>query len=132
MEVYDLVKELSKHPKQEIELALTLLMEQGKIDFLSVNKAYVTLLETIREDQKDKLSEANALVLYPFLKRKLVKSQEEDKTKGKSHYRYTQEALYWLNKSQMFNMKETNEKFNYDEEYGKSQCVYERNKLKRW
>ena len=132
MDIYEVIEELSKHPKQEIEFALTTTMLQGKIDFLSVNKAYVECLEQIREDQADQLREANGLILLPFIKRKLVKSSEEDKTKGKSHYRYTQEALYWLNKSRMFNMKDTNEKFNYDEEYGKSQCVYERDKLKRW
>ena len=132
MDIYEVIEELSKHPKQEIEFALTTTMLQGKIDFLSVNKAYVKCLEQIREDQADQLREANGLILLPFIKRKLVKSSEEDKTKGKSHYRYTQEALYWLNKSRMFNMKDTNEKFNYDEEYGKSQCVYERDKLKRW
>ena len=132
MNIYELLQELSKHSREEIEIVLTILMEKGKIDFLSVNKAYVNLLEKIREDQTDQLCEANGLILLPFIKRKLVKSAEEDKTKGKSHYKYTQEALYWLNKSRMFNMKDTNEKFNYDEEYGKSQCVYERNKKNDW
>ena len=132
MDTYELIEELSKRSREEIEIALTILMKRGKIDFLSVNKAYVNMLEKIREDQIEQLSEANGLILLPFLGRKAVKSEDSDKTKGKSHYRYTQEALYWLNKSRMFNMQSTNKEFSYDEDYGKQQCAYERNKGNDW
>lgn len=127
MDIFTLMDELSKHPKQEVELALTNMMMQGKIDFLSVNKAYINWLEEKKNDQLEQLSEANGLILQSFIW-KTVKSKESDKASQKQNYRYTQESLYWLNKSQMFNMHDINQKFNYDEEFGKSVCFYERNK----
>lgn len=121
--VFELFNKLLKLPKEHIHYALVQLMTQGKIDFLTINKAYIEYLEIEKDDKELKLADANTctLSLLANFKRE-TKSSHAD-----IHW-----ALYNLNKSNQFNMKSLNERFGYDEE---NDCKYsfywrEKNKYK--
>lgn len=120
MDTLTLMQELAKKPQNEIEFVLTTLMLDGKIDFISVNKSYIAHLETIREDQDNKLVEAETCVLQSFINKKGNKNSADNK--------HTQRCLYLLNQSNRFNMVELNKKYNYDEALGKRMSWYEKNK----
>ena len=92
----------------------------GKIDFLDVNSAYIDSLKAINENNFNKLFEAESCVLESFHYKKGNKKQYERM--------HTQRCLYLLNQSNRFNMSDLNEKYEYDEEFGKKMSIYERNK----
>lgn len=120
MNTYELLKELSEKPKQEIEFALTSLMLQNKINYVSVSNSYVNYLNTINEDRLNQLIEAETCVLESFHHKKDNKKENDRK--------HTQRCLYLLNQSKRFNMSNLNEKYEYDEQFGKQMSWYERNK----
>lgn len=116
MNTSELLKQLSEKPKFEIEFALVELMLKNKIDFLSVNKSYVTYLEIINDDREKQLIEAETCLINHL----------EPNRKDKS---YLQRTLYLLNNSKRFNMESLNKKYKYNEEEGKKQSWYENNKM---
>lgn len=120
MDTFELLEELSKKTKYEIKYALASLMLAGKIDFLDVNSAYIDSLKAINENNFNKLFEAESCVLESFHYKKGNKKQYE-----RTH---TQRCLYLLNQSRRFNMSNLNEKYEYDEDFGKRMSWYERNK----
>lgn len=120
MDTFELLEELSKKPKQEIKYALTALMLKDKIDFVDVSNSYVECLRTIKEDRLNQLIEAETCVAESFLHKKGSKNEDDKK--------HTQRCLYLLNQSKRFNMSKLNEKYKYDEEFGKKMSWYERNK----
>lgn len=120
MDTFELLEELSKKTKYEIKYALASLMLAGKIDFLDVNSAYIDSLKAINENNFNKLFEAETCVLESFYYKKGNKKEYDKK--------HTQRCLYLLNQSNRFNMSDLNEKYEYDEEFGKKMSIYERNK----
>jgi hypothetical protein len=120
MDTFELLEELSKKTKYEIKYALVSLMLAGKIDFLDVNSAYIDSLKAINENNFNKLFEAESCVLESFHYKKGNKREYDKK--------HTQRCLYLLNQSKSFNMADLNEKYEYDEEFGKKMSWYERNK----
>ena len=120
MDTFELLEELSKKTKYEIKYALVSLMLAGKIDFLDVNSAYIDSLKAINENSFNKLFEAESCVFESFYQKKGNKREYDKK--------HTQRCLYLLNQSNRFNMADLNEKYEYDEEFGKKMSVYERNK----
>lgn len=120
MDTFELLEELSKKTKYEIEYALVSLMLAGKIDFLDVNSAYIDSLKAINENSFNKLFEAETCVLESFMHKKGNKKEYDKK--------HTQRCLYLLNQSRRFNMSNLNEKYEYDEDFGKKMSWYERNK----
>lgn len=116
MDTFELLKQLSDKPKDEIKYALLVLMKQGNIDFIDLNQAYVLMLEHMSEDQDNKLVEAETCILESFF------NDKGDNT-------HTQRCLYFLNKSKRFNMESMNDKYKYDETVGKAQSWYEQNKI---
>lgn len=120
MDTFELLEELSKKTKYEIKYALVSLMLAGKIDFLDVNSAYIDSLKAINENNFNKLFEAESCVLESFHYKKGNKKEYDKK--------HTQRCLYLLNQSRRFNMSNLNEKYEYDEDFGKRMSWYERNK----
>lgn len=120
MDAIELLEELSKKTKYELKYALVSLMLAGKIDFLDVNSAYIDSLKEINENSFNKLFEAESCVLESFYRKKGNKREYDKK--------HTQRCLYLLNKSRRFNISDLNEKYEYDEDFGKKMSWYERNK----
>lgn len=127
MSTLELLDELCNKPKEEIQLAIIKLLIQNKLDFIDVSNAYTMYLETVKEDQLNKLIEAETCILESFLYKK-VKSKDKDKSKGKSNWKHTQRCLYNLVQSKRFKLDDYKNDYNYDEELAKSFSWYERNK----
>lgn len=119
MDTFELLEELSKKPKEELKYALLALLLNGKIDFTTVNAAYIQSLEHIKEDSLNQLIEAETCVMEALL-------DNENRTKHKRTH--IQRWLYLLNKSRRFNMQGLNDKYGYNEEEAKEYSWYERNK----
>lgn len=116
METYELLKELSKKPKGEIEFGLSALMLQNKIDYVSMSNAYVNSLDCINKDKSDELTEAVVCLMDIMLisKKKLTSD-------GKAA---VQRSLYLLNQSKRFNMEDINAKLEYNEDEAKKLSHY--------
>lgn len=120
MNTFELLDELIKKPKEEINYALVELLLKDKIDFIKVSNAYTSALNIIKEDRLNQLIEAETCVMLG-IHHKFGGKKETDKT-------YTQRCLYLMNKSRRFNMDNINKKYNYNEEEGKKASWYEQNK----
>lgn len=120
MNTFELLEELSKKPKEEIEFSLKALMIDNKIDFISLSNSYVQYLNKLKEDKEKQLINANLCIKDSF--------DYDNMKKSEGAKRSIQSRLYWLNKSESFNMQKLNEKYGYNEELGKEYCWYERNK----
>lgn len=107
MNTFELLEQLSKKPKNEVEYGLLVLMMQGKIDFLSVQQAYVQYLEQLKERNLLQQIEAETCVMESLMYSRKPKNEQEEIS--------IQRRLYLLNKSKRFQMNRLNEKFNYDE-----------------
>lgn len=121
MDIIQLKDELSKKNKEEVEFLLFLLLTEEKISFTTLTSAYVAYLEHVKNDNQNKLIEAETCVLESFLYNK----GDNDEASRKSTLR----ALYLLNKSKRFNgLDDWNKKYGYNEEEAKQLSWYERNK----
>lgn len=121
MDIIQLKEELSKKSPEEIQFLLQLLLIEEKFSFTDLTKAYVAYLEHTKEDNENKLVEAETCVLESFLYNK----DDDDEASHKSALR----ALYLLNKSKRFNgLDDWNKKYGYNEEEAKQLSWYERNK----
>ena len=123
MNTYDLFQELLRKDKAEIMACLSVLMAEEKLDFKTLSEAHVVHLESQRSDLKNKLIEAGTIIMESFFYDKFDK---KNATKNS-----IQRRLYFLNKSDQFNMGELNAKYEYDEEEGRRLSWYERNKSLR-
>ncbi len=112
MNTFELLEQLSKKPKNEIEYGLLVLMMQGKIDFLSVQQAYVQYLEKLKERNLCQQIEAETCVMESLMYSRKPKNEQEEIS--------VQRRLYLLNQSKRFQMNRFNAKFNYDEERAKT------------
>jgi len=112
MTTIELLEELSKQPKEEIEYALLSLLIKKKFDFITLNEQYVKYLEMQNNDKDLKLSDANTCTLSLLLHF----CKENESNRKDIHW-----ALYNLNESKQFNMKTLNKRFNYDKE---KDCEY--------
>lgn len=119
MDTLELLNELSKKDKEEIQYALLTLMTSRKIDFITLNNAYVSFLERTKEDSLNQLVEAETCVLESLI----YKNNKNESTKNS-----IQRRLFLLNQSKRFNMAEMNKKLQYDENMGKELSWYYRNK----
>ena len=124
MGIIDLFNKLCNFSKEELEFALTLLMKSGKIDFISVNNAYVAYLKDKTDDENLKISDTNAC-LMSFL---LGVSKKKNIKQDSNEWREIQRALYILNKSEQFEMSELNRHFGYDEKVAAPYSYYFRKK----
>ena len=121
MDVIQLKDELSKKSPEEIQFLLQILLIEGKLSFTALTSAYVAYLEYVKEDNENKLIEAETCVLESFLYNK----GDDNEASHKSTLR----ALYLLNKSKRFNgLDDWNKKYGYNEEEAKQLSWYERNK----
>lgn len=121
METFELIEQLSKKSKVEIEYALLSLMIDNKIDFVSLNNAYVKYLEMKTDDMKSKLTDANCCTLSLL---------SNFKKETKANHPEIHWALYNLNESGQFNMQGLNKKFGYDKETDCKYSSYWREKKK--
>lgn len=112
MNTFELLEQLSKKPKNEVECGLLVLMMQSKIDFLSVQQAYVQYLEKLKERNLCQQIEAETCVMESLMYSRKPKNEQEEIS--------VQRRLYLLNQSKRFQMGRLNEKFNYDEERAKT------------
>lgn len=112
MNTFELLEQLSKKPKNEVEYGLLVLMMQGKIDFLSVQQAYVQYLEQLKERNLCEKIEAETCVMESLMYSRKPKNEQEEIS--------VQRRLYLLNQSKRFQMNRLNDKFNYDEERAKT------------
>lgn len=112
MDTLELLEQLSKKPKQEIEFVLLRLMEQGRIDFLSVQQAYVRYLERLKERNLCQLIEAETCVLESLIYDKVPAKDAQAEIS-------VQRRLYLLNQCERFQMESLNKKFSYDKERAK-------------
>lgn len=122
MNTFELIKQLSEKPKEEIKYALLALMLKDKIDFLDLNASYVEYLNSIKEDRLNQLIEAETCVMESFHDKKT-----KDKNK-ETDYKHTQRCLYLMNQSKRFQMDKLNDKYEYDEDFAKTMSWYEREK----
>lgn len=122
---FELVEELIKKSKEEIQYALLRFMVNGKLDFIELNKSYVEYLELDVKDKMNQLIEAEACIAESFHNKK---TKDKSKNRGVD-YKHTQRCLYLLNQSKRFNMDKLNEKYEYDYEYAKSMSWYERERI---
>lgn len=121
MDIIQLKEELSKKSPEEIQFLLQILLIKGKLSFTALTNAYVTYLEHAKEDNENKLIEAETCVLESFIYNK----DDNDESSHKSALR----ALYLLNQSKRFNgLDDWNKKYRYNEEEAKQLSWYERNK----
>lgn len=116
METEKLIKELLNKSKEEIELIILSLLYDNKLDYTSISNQYIKYLELLKNDNKDKLSEASACILLSF-------------DKDNNDTNYTQRRLYFLNEiNKNFNTEKLNRKYNYDKIIGKNNSFYRKNK----
>ena len=127
MNTIELLEELCKKDKVEIQWVILKLLIEGKLDYTRISEAYVKYLETKEVDNYNKLIEAETIILESFWYKK-VKSEDRDKSKGKLNWKHTQRALYFLNMLKRICMLKFNEDYNYDEKKAKELSWYERNK----
>ena len=121
MNIFELKDELSKKSSEEIQFLLQILLIEGKFSFTDLTNAYVAYLEHVKNDNENKLIEAEICVLESFLYNK----GDDDEASHKSTLR----ALYLLNQSKRFNrLDDWNKKYGYNEEEAKQLSWYERNK----
>lgn len=116
MTTIDLLTELCKKSNVEIEFVLLNLMANEKLDFIRLNNAYVQYLNDSKNDEMNKLIEAETCVMSQLIY-------------GKKDNNTNQRCLYLLNQSKRFQMDSLNEKFDYNESIGKDLSWYEKNKL---
>ena len=88
------------------------MMLKGKIDYVSISKAYVDVLEKIKENYRLKLSDANSCCLSLLMNI----NKENKHNHADIHW-----ALYNLNESKQFQMQSLNEKFGYNKD---EDCKY--------
>lgn len=112
MNTFELLEQLSKKPKNEIEYGLLVLMMQDRIDFLSVQQSYIHYLEQLKERNLCQQIEAETCVMESIMYSRKPKNEQEEIS--------VQRRLYLLNQSKRFQMNRLNEKFNYDEERAKT------------
>ena len=112
MNTFELLEQLSKKSKNEIEYGLLALMMRGKIDFISVQQRYVQYLEQLKERNLCEKIEAETCVMESLMYGRKPKNEQEEIS--------VQRRLYLLNQSKRFQMNRLNEKFNYDEERAKT------------
>ena len=126
MDTFSLMNELSKKPKEEIQLVLLTLMLSDKIDFIDLNKSYIEYLKDIRTDQENLLSEADTCLMD------MMFVAGKKKKRSKIEDNIIQRGLYRLNQSNRFNTDYINEKIGYiGDEKAKELSWYERNKSKQ-
>ena len=125
MDTFSLMNELSKKPKEEIQLVLLTLMLSDKIDFIDLNKSYIEYLKDIRTDQENLLSEADTCLMD------MMFVAGKKKKRSKIEDNIIQRGLYRLNQSNRFNTDYINKKIGYiGDEKAKEFSWYERNKSK--
>ena len=120
MNVFEIIEELSKKSKDEIQYALLSSLLSDKIDFVDLSAAYVECLNHVKEDRLNQLVEAEICVCESLLYDKFPKKKAVQDS--------IQRRLYLMNQSNRFNMTSLNEKFSYDEEKAKELSWYYRNK----
>lgn len=119
MNTLQLLSMLLEKPKEELEYVLLVLMVKGSLDFVTLNSAYIKSLEYLKKDNLNKMIEAETCVLEALI---------DAENKIKPGNKHLQRWLYLLNKSDRFNMKTLNERFEYNEEEAKELSWYEKNK----
>lgn len=123
METFELLEQLSEKSKEEIEYCILSLMLKDKIDFLSLNKCYIKMLELREKDNEIKTSEASMCISESFRYDKFGKKKGTEQS--------IQRRLYFLNKAECINTFELNKKYNYNEEEAKKLSGYNWDKLNK-
>lgn len=116
--IIELLEELSKRPKEEIEYALVALMAKDKLNFINVQQAYVEHLELLKKKNILELAEASSCILESLLYDKILSNNKEAKVS-------IQRRLYFLNQKRIFKMDSLNKRFEYNEDEAKKYCHIE-------
>lgn len=119
MTTFELIKQLANKPEKEIEYSLFALMITGKINFLSVQQAYIEYLERLKDTNLRQQIEAETCVMESLIYDKVQTKDEQAEVS-------LQRRLYLLNQSRRFQMHNLNKKFGYDEERAKSYSILNR------
>ena len=129
--VKTILEQLSKVGSIEVQMIFYRMLQDKKVDFNTLSKAYVEYLEEENNDKFNKLHEAELCVTEHLIDIKHSKGRKskEDKEQRDKHI---QRSLYLLNKSNRFNMSSLNEHFNYNENEAKKLSWYEREKNMKW
>lgn len=122
MSVLEILNELLKCRSEEIEYAILSLMVNKKIDSHKVFDLYMRAIEHDKDDMRDRLIESNTSILDLLMNLKEPKSNKE--TTKKYTHNAIHRALYNLNISNQFQMKEMNEKYGYNEDEAKHLSWY--------
>lgn len=117
-----LLDELLKCRNEEIEYAILSLMVNKKVDSHKVFDLYMRAIEYDRNDVRDRLIESNTSLLDLLINLKEPKLNKE--TTKKNTHNAIHRALYNLNISNQFKMKEMNEKYGYNEDEAKHLSWY--------
>lgn len=111
-------KKLEPEIRQSLILSL---LKDKTLSFKDISEAYVKALENENNDKFMKLIEAESCILEHMINAQYrTKKDEKEKT--------YQRSLYFLNKSNRFNMEEINKHFEYDEDKAKELSCYEKAK----
>lgn len=117
-EIKSEIKKLTPEVKQSLILSL---LKDKIISFKDISEAYVKALENENDDKLMLLMESESCILEHMINAQYrTKKDEKEKT--------YQRSLYFLNKSNRFNMEEINKHFDYDENKAKEFSCYERAK----
>lgn len=122
MSVFEIFNELLKCRNEEIEYVIFSLMINKKLDSHKVFDLYMRAIEHDRNDVRDRLIESNTSIFDLLMNLKEPKSNKEI-TKKYAH-NAIHRALYNLNTSNHFQMKEMNEKYGYNEDEAKHLSWY--------
>jgi len=107
----ELFEQLSKKAKPEIEHVLYKLLIINKIDFLSVQNAYIKYLECLKRVNLAHIKEAEVCLVESLTYDRIPNNTRAEKS--------VQRRLYYLNYGRRVQMQSLNKKFNYDEERAK-------------
>ena len=122
MNVLEILDELLKCTKEEIDYAILSLMIKKKLDSHKVFDLYMRAIEYDKDDMKDRLIESNTSIFD------LLMNLKEPKSKKEIIKKYTHNAihraLYNLNISKQFHMAKMNEKYGYNEDEAKHLSWY--------
>lgn len=122
MSVLEILNELLKCRSEEIEYAILSLMVNKKIDSHKVFDLYMRAIEHDKDDMRDRLIESNTSILDLLMNLKEPKSNKE--TTKKYTHNAIHRALYNLNISNQFQMKEMNEEYGNNEDEAKHLSWY--------
>lgn len=121
---YELLEELVRRSKGgELNYVVLRLLNEKKIDFLTISSVYTKHLETLNDDLNMQLTEANNCIVSPLIVESCKKDMSKEEIK-KELDDNKQRSLYFLKMQNRFNIDKLLQELNYDEEKGRKLSKY--------